>query len=226
MCYTALFSQSLFSTDFLHSLFVSYCWLFAVIFCCAWQLVTRCFLFIIRWTLLASRWSVLSSRCFIIISLSSSLAVIWMLYITWCMLFVITKLAAHSYRSLIAVSNPWIVGWLFVTHFFPPSPPSVVVECLIFALRCSLITYPTTCLPLTTFSLMLAVPLKRSAVFQLHIAFRCAVPVSRCSLLAARFFCMLACRSPLFPFLLFVRHPLHDTRWWPRTDYLCFVSLW
>ena len=143
------------------------------------------------------------------------------------MLFVIQKLAAHTCRSLIAVRKPWIDARcsLFVTHFVPPSPPLVVAECLIFAIRCLLITYQTTCLPLTPFFLMLAFPLKRSAVFQLHVAFRCAVPVSRCSLLAARFFGLLACRSPLFPFLLFVRHSLLDTRCWPRTDYLCFVSL-
>ena len=125
------------------------------------SLLTASFLlFAELYSLLASRWSVLSSRCFIIISLSSPLAVIWMLYIYWCMLFVIPKLAAHTWRSLIAVRKPWIVArcTLFVTHFLQPSPSSVVAECLIFALSCSLITYQTTCSPLTPFSLMLAVP--------------------------------------------------------------------
>ena len=74
---------------------------------------------------------------------------------------------------------------------------------LLYVARLLLLT--ATCSPLTPFSLMLAVPLMRSAVFQLHIAFRCSVPVSLCSLLATRFFCLVACCSPLFPFLLFVR---------------------
>ena len=76
-----------------------------------------------------------------------------------------------------------------------------------------------TCSPLTPFSLMLAVPLKRSAVFHPHNAFQCSVPVSRCSLLAAQFSCLVACCSPLFSFLLFVvRYSLLYTRCWPRTD--------
>ena len=74
---------------------------------------------------------------------------------------------------------------------------------LLYVARLLLLT--ATCSPLTTFSLMLAVPLIRSAVFLFHISFRCSVPVSLWSLLATRFFCLVACCSPVFPFLLFVR---------------------
>ena len=99
-------------------------------------------LFVDLYSLLASRWSVLSSRCLIIISPSSVLTVICMLNITSSMLFVIPKLAAHTCRSRIAVRKPWIVAHcsFSVTRFLQPSL-SVAEECLIFALRCLLITY-------------------------------------------------------------------------------------
>ena len=113
--------QSLFSTtDFLHSLFASRCSLFAAFFAVDNSLLAASFLlFTDLYSLLASRWSVLSSSCLIIISLSSPLAVIWMLSITWYLLFVIPKLAAHTCRSLIAVRKPWIVARcsLCVTRF-------------------------------------------------------------------------------------------------------------
>ena len=81
---------------------------------------------------------------------------------------------------------------------FLATPPSVAADCLIFALRCSLITYHRYLLAAHAFSLMLIVPLKRSAVFHSHITFQCSVPVSRCSLLATQFFCLLACSRRFF----------------------------
>ena len=113
------------------------------------------------------------------------------------------KLASHICRSLIAVRKPWIVARcsFSVTRFSQPLP-SVAADCLIFALTARLLHIIGTCSPLTHFSLMLAVPLKRSAVIHSHIAFQCSVPVSRCSLLAAQFFCLIAC-SRRFSFLIF-----------------------
>ena len=92
---------------------------------------------------------------------------------------------------------------------------------LLYIARLLLIT--ATCSPLTPFSLMLPVPLKRSVVFQFHIAFRFSVPVSRCPLLAIRFFCLVACYSSLVPFLLFGLYSLLGTRCWSCTVNLFFV---
>ena len=174
-CYSALFSPVPFLYYWFSSLAVCFT-LFAL--CCFFfavdssLLAASFLLFTDLYSLLASRWSVLSSSCLIIISLSSPLAVICMLYITWCMLFVIPKLAAHTCRSLIAVRKPWIVARcsLCVTRFSLPSPPSVAAECLIFALRCSLIIYHSYLLASHTFFLNARSSLKRSAVFQLHIS--------------------------------------------------------
>ena len=148
-------------------------------------------LFTDLYSLLASRWSVLSSSCLIIISLSSPLAVICMLYITWCMLFVIPKLAAHTCRSLIAVRKPWIVARcsLCVTRFSLPSPPSVAAECLIFALRCSLIIYHSYLLASHTFFLNARSSLKEV----------CCIPIAyRFSVLGSCFALLTAC----YPVLL------------------------
>ena len=64
----------------------------SLVFCCGWQLVTRCFLFISSWSLLLLPFVGLffSSRCLIFICLSSPLT-LCMLNITRCMLFVISQ---------------------------------------------------------------------------------------------------------------------------------------
>ena len=87
-------------------------------FFCSWQLVTRCLLFYY------------------------SLTVICMQYITWCMLFAIPKLAAHTCRSLIALRKPWIYARcsISITLFSQP-PPLIAAKCLISALRCSLLAW-------------------------------------------------------------------------------------
>ena len=114
---------------------------------------------------------------------------------------------------------------LLVFHYSFLATSSLSCCSLIFVLRCP--HYHSYLLVTHAFFLNAhsTVPLKRSAVFHSHIDFQCSVPVSRCSLLAAQFFCLVACCSPFFPFLLFgVCYSLLYTRGWPRTDYLCFVS--
>ena len=140
-------------------------------------------------------------------------------------MFVISKLAGHTCRSLIAVSKPSIVARcsFSVTRFSQP-PPSVTADCLYLLYAARFLHIIGTCSPLTHFSIMLALPLKRSAVFHSHIAFQRSVPVSHCSLLAAQF-CLTACSQRFFPFLIFVVcNSLLNTRCWPGTDCLCFES--
>ena len=236
------------------SLLNTHCsWHFKLLACCPLLIFfTRCLLHVVRfsllffavdssllaasfllfadlYSLLASRWSVLSSRCLVIISLiarHSLLSKCHTLLDACCSLFpnsLLTLVASwllYANRGLL----PAVRFALLVSHhlLLPRSLQSAWY--LLYIARLLLIT--ATCSPLTPFSLMLPVPLKRSVVFQFHIAFRFSVPVSRCPLLAIRFFCLLACYSPLFPEFLFVRYSFLDTRCWSRTDYLSFVSLW
>ena len=57
-------------------------------------------------------------------------------------LFATLLLTAHTCRSLIAVRKPWIVARCsFTATHFSQTLPLVAAKCLIFARRCSLITY-------------------------------------------------------------------------------------
>ena len=179
MSYSALFSPFPFLFWFLSlavnfKLFTLLCLHFAVE---SSLLNASSLLFAVLYSLLTSRASVLCSQCLIMISLSSTHAASWLLNIIWSMLLVIPKLAAHSCCSLIAVRKQWIVAPCShcITRFSPPPPPSVAVECMVFAYVARFLLATGNCLPLTLFSLMLVVSSKRSDVFLSHIAFRCTV---------------------------------------------------
>ena len=97
-------------------------------------------------------------------------------------------------------------------------------KCLMFSLRCSLITYLGTLLATHAFSHNARNYFKE--VNCIKPAYRFSMLNSCFALLTAvaQFFCLVACCSRLFPFLLFVVHySLLYTRCWPRTDYICFV---
>ena len=105
------------------------------------------------------------------------------------MLFVIPKLAAHTCRSLIAVRKPWFLARcsLCVTRFSLTSPTSVAAECLIFALRCSLIIYHSYLLASHTFFLNVRSSLKEV----------CCIPAAYCFSMLSSFFTLLTACCPV-----------------------------
>ena len=130
------------------------------------------------------------------------------------MLFAIPKFASHTCHSLIAVRKSCIAARcsLCVTCFSPPSLPSVAAECLIFALRCSLITYYSYLLASHTFFLNARSSLKEVSCIPIEYRF---------SLLGSCFALLTACCPVLsgslllaaFSFLT-IRCSLLSTQYW------------
>ena len=176
-----------------------------------------------RSSLLVGLFFLLAARLLFILARHSPLSECYTLLDT----FVIPKFAVHTCPSLIAVRKPWIVARcsLRVTRFSPSSPPSLAAECLIFALRCSLITSHSYLLASHTFFLN-----ARSSLNEI-----CCIPIAyRFSVLGSCFALLTACYPVLltdslllatFSFLIIRSYSLLYTRCWPRTDYFCFVSL-
>ena len=124
-----------------------------------------------------------SSRCLIFICLSSPLT-LCMLNITRCMLFVIfqTRCSNLSLADCCTQSVdccPLLVYW---NSFLATSSLDF---CKVLDVFSTLLAYYISryIARHTPFCIMLAITLKRSTVFNPHIAFQCSIPVSRCSLL-------------------------------------------
>ena len=148
-----------------------------------------------------------------------------MLYLTSCVRYSQT----HCTHLSLAVCCTHTVDCcpcsLRVPRFSPSSPPLLAAECLIFALRCSLITSHSYLLASHTFFLN-----ARSSLNEI-----CCIPIAyRFSVLGSCFALLTACYPVLlsgslllatFSFLIIRSYSLLYTRCWPRTDYFCFVSL-
>ena len=94
----------------------------------------------------------------------------------------------HTFRSLIAVRKPWIVACCsFTATRFLQTPPSVAAECLIFALRYSLITYHRYLHDAYTFFFNARSSLKEV----------CCIPAAYCFSMLSSFFTLLTACCPV-----------------------------